>query len=178
MTSRALERPRRRESFFNWSCDNECAYSVPRRASVSTQRATPTNRESPFDENEIIVSKTDPRGRITYANDVFARVSQYSIAELLGAPHSIVRHPEMPRCVFKLLWDTIESKQEIFAYATGRLEQIPALRLIGTASHKASVLSFVLAGVHPHDVGTILENKSSADAFEAAAELVAVPRLE
>ena len=116
MTSRALERPRRRESFFNWSCDNECAYSVPRRASVSTQRATPTNRESPFDENEIIVSKTDPRGRITYANDVFARVSQYSIAELLGAPHSIVRHPEMPRCVFKLLWDTIESKQEIFAY--------------------------------------------------------------
>jgi PAS domain S-box-containing protein len=77
---------------------------------------TPTSRESPFDENEIIVSKTDPTGRITYANDVFARVSQYSVAELLGAPHSVVRHPDMPRCVFKLLWDTIQAKQEIFAY--------------------------------------------------------------
>jgi len=83
---------------------------------VATQRITPTNRESPFDESEIIVSKTDPRGRITYANDVFARVSQYRIAELLGAPHSIVRHPDMPRCVFKLLWDTLEAKRELFAY--------------------------------------------------------------
>jgi PAS domain S-box-containing protein len=83
---------------------------------VPAHRVTPSNRESPFDENEIIVSKTDPKGRITYANDVFSRVSQYSVTELLGAPHSIVRHPDMPRCVFKLLWDTIEAKQEIFAY--------------------------------------------------------------
>ena len=77
---------------------------------------SPSNRESPFDENEIIVSKTDTRGRITYANDVFSRVSRFGVAELLGAPHSIIRHPDMPRCVFKLLWDTIQAKQEIFAY--------------------------------------------------------------
>ncbi len=83
---------------------------------MAAQIVTSSNRESPFDENEIIVSKTDPRGRITYANDVFARVSQYTVGELLGAPHSIVRHPDMPRCVFKLLWDTIEAKKEIFAY--------------------------------------------------------------
>lgn len=77
---------------------------------------TPTGREATFDNDEIIVSKTDLRGIITYANDVFARVSRYRPSELIGAPHNIVRHPEMPRCVFKLLWDTIKAGQEIFAY--------------------------------------------------------------
>lgn len=76
----------------------------------------PTGRESPFYENEIIVSKTDLKGRIIYANDVFLRVSQYTAKELLGQPHSIIRHPDMPRAVFKLLWDTIQAKSEIFAY--------------------------------------------------------------
>lgn len=76
----------------------------------------PTGRVVSFGADEIIVSKTDLRGRITYANDVFQRVSGYSAAELRGAPHSLVRHPAMPRCVFKLLWDTIARQQEIFAY--------------------------------------------------------------
>lgn len=76
----------------------------------------PTGKESPFAEEEIIVSKTDLKGRVTYANDVFLRVSGFSARELVGQPHSIIRHPSMPRCVFKLLWDTIEAKKEIFAY--------------------------------------------------------------
>ena len=75
-----------------------------------------TGRERFFDEHEIIVSKTDTRGRITYANDVFMRVAGYRESELLGQPHSLIRHPDMPRCVFKLLWDTIAGGQEIFAY--------------------------------------------------------------
>ena len=75
----------------------------------------PSGRESPFGEDEIIVSKTDLKGRITYANDVFLRVSAYSLNEVVGAPHSIIRHPEMPRCVFKLFWDTIAAGKEIFA---------------------------------------------------------------
>lgn len=79
-------------------------------------KPTPTGREITFGENEIIVSKTDTRGIITYANDVFQRVSGYSEKELLGQPHNIIRHPAMPRCVFKLLWDTIAAGQEIFAY--------------------------------------------------------------
>ena len=78
--------------------------------------ATPTGVESFFGEEEIIVSKTDIKGRITYANDVFVRVSQYPRQALLGAAHSIVRHPDMPRCAFKLLWDTILAGNEIFAY--------------------------------------------------------------
>ncbi|MBI5265189.1 MAG: PAS domain-containing protein [Bradyrhizobium sp.] len=77
---------------------------------------TPTGVERTLGEEELIVSKTDVKGRITYANDVFMRMAKYSADELIGAPHSIVRHPDMPRCVFKLLWDTIEAKQEIFAY--------------------------------------------------------------
>lgn len=78
--------------------------------------AEPTNNERTFGDDEIIVSKTDRAGRITYANDVFQRVALYSEAELLDQPHSLVRHPDMPRCVFKLLWDTIEAGNEIFAY--------------------------------------------------------------
>lgn len=76
----------------------------------------PTGVERTFGVDEIIVSKTDPQGRITYANPVFTRVSAYSESELVGKPHSIVRHPEMPRVVFKLLWDTIGAGREIFAY--------------------------------------------------------------
>jgi PAS domain S-box-containing protein len=77
---------------------------------------TPTNVEVFFDADDIIVSKTDLKGRITYANKVFVDVCGYSEAELIGQPHSIVRHPDMPRCVFKLLWDTLEQGREIFAY--------------------------------------------------------------
>lgn len=83
---------------------------------MAKQHIRPTGRERPFYENEIIVSKTDLKGRITYANDVFQRVSDYSVRELLGQPHSIIRHPDMPRAIFKLLWDTIQAKGEVFAY--------------------------------------------------------------
>lgn len=76
----------------------------------------PTGVERPFAEEELIVSKTNLKGHITYANDVFLRLSQYSPEEVIGAPHSLIRHPDMPRCIFKLLWDTIEAKKEIFAY--------------------------------------------------------------
>ena len=80
---------------------------------VSTQL---TGHERTFGEDEILVSKTNPKGVITYTNHVFCRVSGYSEEELLGRPHSIIRHPSMPRCVFELLWKTIEGGREIFAY--------------------------------------------------------------
>lgn len=81
---------------------------------------TLTGVERTFGRDEIIVSKTDPKGRITYANEVFIRVAQYSEAELLGQAHSIVRHPDMPRCVFQFLWDTIQAGNECFAYVLNR----------------------------------------------------------
>lgn len=76
----------------------------------------PNGVEKFFDEDEIIVSKTDPNGLITYTNDVFIRVSGYTEKELIGSPHSMIRHPDMPRAVFKLLWDTVQQRQELFAY--------------------------------------------------------------
>lgn len=76
----------------------------------------PTGVECPFGEEELIVSKTNLKGHITYANDVFIRLSKYPRDEVIGAPHSMIRHPDMPRTIFKLLWDTIQEKKEIFAY--------------------------------------------------------------
>ncbi|MAU41650.1 MAG: chemotaxis protein [Kordiimonas sp.] len=79
-------------------------------------QVTPTQNEITFGDGELIVSKTDLKGHITYANDVFMRVSQFDEHELIGQPHSVIRHPDMPRCVFKLLWDTISQGGEVFAY--------------------------------------------------------------
>ncbi|MDD3770916.1 sensor domain-containing diguanylate cyclase [Sulfuricurvum sp. IAE1] len=58
-----------------------------------------------------IVSKTNPKGVITYVNDKFCEISGYSREELIGKPHNIIRHPEMSREAFKNLWDTIKAKQ-------------------------------------------------------------------
>ena len=67
-------------------------------------------------EEDFIVSTTDLKGRITYGNRIFIEFSGYSEAELLGSQHNIIRHPDMPRAVFQLLWDTIQNKEECFAY--------------------------------------------------------------
>ena len=79
-----------------------------------------TGQERHFDVNDVIVSKTDLKGKITYANRTFMELAGYSERELLGAPHNLIRHPEMPRCVFKLLWDTIATGKEIFAYVVNK----------------------------------------------------------
>lgn len=62
-------------------------------------------------KNELIVSRTDLKGNITYANDTFAQISGYSIDELIGKPHNCVRHPDMPKKVFKELWDSLQKNQ-------------------------------------------------------------------
>jgi PAS domain S-box-containing protein len=83
---------------------------------MRTLRSRPTGIERTFGPDEIIVTKTDPRGVITYANDVFLRISALTEEEALGQPHNLIRHPDMPRAVFKLLWDTLGRREEIFAY--------------------------------------------------------------
>jgi len=77
---------------------------------------TPTSVEKVMREDDFIVSKTDLKGRITYGNRIFIEFSGYSEAELLGAQHNIIRHPDMPRAVFKMLWDTIQAGNECNAY--------------------------------------------------------------
>jgi len=83
---------------------------------MAKYKVQPTGHERYFSENDIIVSKTDLKGHITYANLVFLEIAGLGEAEALGAPHSLIRHPDMPRCVFRLLWETIEAGQECFAY--------------------------------------------------------------
>lgn len=80
------------------------------------QGITPTSVEKVMREDDFIVSKTDMKGRITYGNRIFIEFSGYSEHELLGTQHNIIRHPDMPRAVFKLLWDTIQEKRECNAY--------------------------------------------------------------
>lgn len=79
-------------------------------------RQTPTSQERVMREGDFIVSKTDLKGRITYCNRVFIEFSGYTASELMGEQHNIVRHPDMPRGVFKFLWDTLAQKKECFAF--------------------------------------------------------------
>ncbi len=79
-------------------------------------KVTPTQHERLMREGDFIVSKTDLKGRITYCNRIFIEFSGFTESELLGAPHNLIRHPDMPRGVFQLLWDTLANGDEIFAY--------------------------------------------------------------
>ena len=63
-------------------------------------------------DNRPVVSKTDIRGKITYTNSVFRALSGYEKGEMEGRPHSIVRHPDMPKKVFEEMWDTILQGKE------------------------------------------------------------------
>ena len=83
---------------------------------MSMEKNAPTGKEIFFPENELIVSKTDLKGKLTYTNVLFETMSGYNQEELLGQPHNIIRHPDMPRCIFQLFWDTLQQKKEIFAY--------------------------------------------------------------
>ncbi len=76
----------------------------------------PTQNEVVLGPDEIIVSKTDLAGRITYVNRAFMRVADFPEDDVMGIQHNIVRHPDMPRGVFKLLWDTLQKKREFFGY--------------------------------------------------------------
>jgi len=77
---------------------------------------TPTTIERVMREDDFIVSMTDLKGRITYGNRIFIEFSGYTSEELLGTQHNIIRHPDMPRGVFNLLWEKIKGGQECFAY--------------------------------------------------------------
>jgi PAS domain S-box-containing protein len=83
---------------------------------MAKYKVTPTAVERPMRDEDFIVSKTDLKGRITYCNRIFIEFSGYSESELLGAPHNCIRHPDMPRGVFKYLWDCLQAERECFAY--------------------------------------------------------------
>ncbi len=75
----------------------------------------PTGKELKLNSKDMLVSKTDARGVITYGNDKFVQISGYKDSELIGAAHSILRHPDMPKAVFYLMWDSIKNGKNIMA---------------------------------------------------------------
>jgi PAS domain S-box-containing protein len=149
----------------------------------------PTGVERTFDEGTFIVSKTDLKGVITYANALFFEVSRFGEDEVLGRPHNIVRHPEMPRAVFKLLWDGISADREIFAYvlnlaADGAHYWVyahvtpthdPSGRIVGYHSSRRSPSAAAVREVEPLYRRLVAEERRHThppDALAASAALV------
>ncbi|MBB6523262.1 PAS domain-containing protein [Pseudoteredinibacter isoporae] len=87
-----------------------------KKRSSKRQTIEAINREVLVAEDGFIVSKTDATGRISYINRTFMEVSGFVESELLGHQHNVIRHPEMPRGVFQLLWQELKADREFFGY--------------------------------------------------------------
>ncbi len=72
------------------------------------KRFSKKEQEIPLDDNSVLISSTDARGIITFGNSEFYKIAEYSPGELIGKPHNIIRHPDMPKSAFKHLWDTLK----------------------------------------------------------------------
>ena len=77
-------------------------------------------QETILDDYAFLVSETDTKGTIRFANDDFCKVAEYTLNELVGQPHNIVRHQDMPRAAFKSLWDTIQSGEVWTGYVKNK----------------------------------------------------------
>jgi PAS domain S-box-containing protein len=77
---------------------------------------TPTDVEYEVRSIDIIVSKGDEKGDVTYANPIFFKLAGYTQAELLEKPHSLIRHPDMPKIIFKYLWNNLQSGKDVKAF--------------------------------------------------------------
>ena len=82
---------------------------------MQVKKAVPTGKEIKLDSKKFIVSKTDTTGKIIYGNDYFTEVSGYKECELIGTPHNILRHPDMPQAIFYLMWQHLKSNRNIMA---------------------------------------------------------------
>ncbi len=80
-----------------------------REIELTVERPTPIDREVVWNKSQVVISEADVYGRITNVNDVFSNVCGYSPEEMIGQPHNIIRHPDMPKLIFKLLWDNLKA---------------------------------------------------------------------
>ena len=79
-------------------------------------KISPTKTEQTFDSGVLLVTKTNLKGIITYANRGFINIVQMKESDLIGKPHNVIRHPDMPRIIFKYLWKYLQEEKEIHAY--------------------------------------------------------------
>jgi PAS domain S-box-containing protein len=82
---------------------------MSRKRKDEIERPIAIDHERKWDESRVLTSKTDLNGIIEYANDEFISVSGYEDYELISKPHSIIQHPDMPKVIFKLLWDNLQA---------------------------------------------------------------------
>ncbi len=82
---------------------------------MNIPKPTPTGKQIKLDTRKYIVSKTDDKGIITYGNDYFTKISGYKESELIGSPHNILRHPDMPKAIFHLMWKYLKNGKNIMA---------------------------------------------------------------
>lgn len=144
---------------------------------------TPTGVERTFRADQIIVSKTDPQGRLTYVNSLFVDISGYTEQDLVGQPHNIIRHPSMPRCIFELLWERISSGEEIFAYVVNLSADgghywvlahvTPTFgsdgRIVGYHSNRRTASASALRAIKPLYAELVAEESQHAKASDAVA---------
>lgn len=81
---------------------------------MAQQKITPIDKRADWPEGKLIITKTDLKGKIVYANRTFMEVAQMHEGLLLGKPHSVIRHPDMPRGVFRYMWQVLQSGEEFF----------------------------------------------------------------
>ncbi|PCI87839.1 MAG: chemotaxis protein [Hyphomicrobiales bacterium] len=96
--------------------DPESVQNASQKTSTKANEIRPTGNQLSLDDHEIIVSKTDLTGKIKYVNDTFIRISGYSEVEMMGVQHNVVRHPDMPRAIFHLLWERLGRGKHVFVY--------------------------------------------------------------
>jgi len=80
------------------------------------KKIEPTQNEKKFDNNALLVTKTDLKGIIRYSNRAFMQIVGMKESELVGSPHNVIRHPDMPKIIFKYLWSYLQRGEEIHAY--------------------------------------------------------------
>lgn len=90
--------------------------SMDKKTDKQNEHVIIKDKEISLDPSKTIMSKTDARGVIEYANDYFMEISGYEEYELMGQPHSIIRHPDMPQVIFKLLWERLNEGKNIHAF--------------------------------------------------------------
>lgn len=116
------------------------------------------NQSRPFKYHELFFSITDPKSKIIYLNDVFVRISGYPVDEIVGELHNKIRHPDMPRSVFKIFWDHLNDNKPVAAYVKNLA--------------KNGAYYWVMALAYPCDEGYMsIRLKPGSELFEKAKEI-------
>lgn len=129
-------------------------------------KVIPRDEAIVFPDDRYLVSETDINGVITYCNDFFTEISGYSREELIGNQHNIIRHPDMPKVIFKVLWDRLKAGKNINVLVKNlakdgryywivtefKMKQImdrDAHRIIGYTAHRRTVSSQTIEAIEP-----------------------------